>query len=107
MIATPLEHTRAARRDRRAVRAETISKLRSAGIPYRKVNVAGMLVINHRGAHVDVWPSTGMWRIRVVEVVPYTRARSNSIDELIELLKSETLPEWMTRVPKERACAGQ
>lgn len=77
----------------------TIAALKSLGATVTRVrlgNGSGHLVVRHRGATVDVWPTSGSWRPRMVGA-NYVPVRRTGLGTLIAVLTAETLPAWMTR----------
>jgi len=81
----------------------TISRLTSLGASITKVKSgqgAVQLVVSHRGATVDVWPASGLWRPRRIGY-QLARVRRDGIDALVSLLTGP-IPDWMTQRAAKR-----
>ncbi len=86
---------RAERRARADATAQFIETLIAMGASVSNAGRRNMYVIRYRGAVIDLWPS-GLWRPRMVGV-HCTVTRTDGRQALLDLLRQEQLPEWMTR----------
>lgn len=82
---TVLEKSKA---ERDACRAHTLAQLIEIGASVDQLPSKEMAVVRYRGCTVDVWPTTGRWRVRSGGINSFGLTRNN-FDELLTLLKNQ------------------